>query len=111
MPAETARLSNWRREVVVATVQAYRRATGEGLTDWQAGPLTRAAYLGAGGDPEAANTAIPAIIGAAARDYPDWFWRPAHAYADRRDRYMRSIGMWPPPLNWNAWPKPPDEFK
>jgi hypothetical protein len=49
----------WRRDVVRATVLAYRKAMGEGLTDWQAGPGTLAAYLAAGGDPERAERDIP----------------------------------------------------
>lgn len=113
MPGETIRtpLTTWQRDLVRATVLAYRKAMGEGLTDAQAWPLTREAYLAAGGDPERAATEIPEMVTAAARDHGDWFWRPAHAYADRQDRYMRSIGMWPPPGNWTRWPRPPEDFQ
>jgi hypothetical protein len=47
MPGDTTRtpLRTWRRDVVRATVLAYRKAMGEGLTDWQVGPGTLAAYL------------------------------------------------------------------
>ena len=112
MPGETTRvpLSNWPREVVRATVLAYRKAMGEGLSDWQATPRVRAAYLAAGGDPTRMATDIPEMIAAAVRDHSEWFWRPARDYLDRQHRYMKSIGMWPPPKNWNAWPKPPDAF-
>ena len=98
MPGDTTRipLSNWRREVVRATVLAYRKAMGEGLTDWQATPHVLAADLAAGGDPERMATDIPEMV---ARDR-----------LDRQHRYMKAIGKWPPPMNWNAWPKPPDDF-
>ena len=82
----------------------------EGLTDWEATPPVRAAYLAAGGDPERMATDIPEMVAAAARDHSEWFWRPARDRLDRQHRYMKSTGMWPPPLNWNAWPKPPDDF-
>ena len=112
MPGDTTRipLSNWRREAVRATVLAYRKAMGEGLTDWQATPHVLAAYLAAGGDPERMATDIPEMVAAAARDHSEWFWRPARDRLDRQHRYMKAIGKWPPPMNWNAWPKPPDDF-
>jgi hypothetical protein len=92
MPGDTTRvpLSNWLREVVRATVLAYRKAMGDGLTDWQATPPVRAAYLAAGGDPKRMATAIPGMIAAAARDHSEWFWRPARNHIARQRRCERS---------------------
>jgi hypothetical protein len=111
MPGDTTRtpLRTWRRDVVRATVLAYRKAMGEGLTDWQAGPGTLAAYLAAGGDPERAERDIPEMIAAAARDHGEWFWRPAQLRIEREERFWRRRGIWPPPMNRAEWPPIPDD--
>lgn len=112
MPADNIRtpLTTWSRDLVRATVVAYRRAKGEGATEAESHAAGRAAYIAAGGDPAAAPRVCMEMVAAAAREHSEWFWRPLQHYMDRRDRYMRSIRMWPPPLNWNAWPKPPEDF-
>ncbi len=112
MSANTTRipLTRWSRDIVKATVLAYRRAKGEGLEEYAAQPLTRAAYLAAGGDPAEAGTAIPEMIGAAARDHSEWFWRPQNERLEREERWLKHCGMWPPPLNRALWPTMPEDF-
>jgi hypothetical protein len=113
MPGETTRtpLTRWSVEVARATVLAYRRAMGEGLDDWQSYPLTRAAYLAAGADPDAAPRAIPEIIAAAARDHGEWFWRPVRLRLDREERWLKACGIWPPPFNRSSWPPMPEDVR
>lgn len=112
MPGETHRtpLSSWSRDVARATVLAYRAGKGDGADEAECARRAAEAFFAAGGDAARVKVDLYPIISAAARDHTEWFWRPAHAYAERRDRYMRFIGMWPPTGNWSTWPKPPDDF-
>lgn len=96
--ATRTRLTHWSLDISKATVLAYRRAKGDGLEEHEAQVLTQAAYLAAGGDPAEAGTSIPEIIGAAAPDHREWFWRPLAERLDREERWLRHCGMWPPPL-------------
>lgn len=113
MPGDTTRVSlkAWPRELVVATVLAYRKAMGDGLTDWEATPIVRAAYLAAGGDPEDKG-AVPEMVAAAARDHREWFWRPTRERIEREERDWKRRGIWPPPVSragggGDAWSKMP----
>jgi hypothetical protein len=110
-PVDTTRapLTSWRRDVLRATVLAYRRAMGEGLTDWEAGPSVPAAFIAAGGQPELAPTQIPQMIAAAARDHGEWFWRPARERVAREERFWRSRGHWPPLMDRRTWPAIPND--
>ena len=56
-------LSSWARPVVVAAALAYRTVLGERGEAMEAYRAATAAFLAAGGDPEAE----------AARDHPEWF--------------------------------------
>jgi hypothetical protein len=112
MPGDTTRtpLTTWRRDIVRATVLAYRAAKGEGATEAESHAAAKAAYLAAGGDPDAAGP-VYEIIAAAIRDHGEWFWRPLRRYMDRQERYMRTIGMWPPPMIAQTWPTVPADFE
>ncbi|SFK99408.1 hypothetical protein [Falsiroseomonas stagni] len=113
MSANTTRtpLTRWSREVAKATVLTYRRAKGGGAEEQEAQQATRAAYLAAGGDPAEAGTSIPEIIGAAARDHGEWFWRPLAERLEREERWLKHCGIWPPPYNRALWPPMPDDFR
>ena len=106
MPGETHRipLSTWRRELVRATVLAYRAAAGAGKLDPDAYAAARDAYIGAEGDPAQAPREVMQIVSAAARDHGEWFWRPVRERLEREERYWRRRGMWPPPKNPQDWP-------
>ena len=105
MPGETHRvvLSSWSRPVVVATVLAYRASMGEQPRAAVADRDAEAAFLAAGGDPGLAKRDVPLIVSAAARDHPDWFWRPARERIAREERWWKTRGVWPPPKDRSAW--------
>ena len=99
MPGETHRapLSSWSRPVVVATVLAYRRSMGEQPRAPVADRAAEAAFLAAGGDPGLAARDVVLIVSAAARDHPDWFWRPSRERIAREGAAWKARGVWPPP--------------
>ena len=66
----------------------------EGVVAYRA---ARDAFIAAGGDPDLASVEVPRIIGAAARDHSDWFWRPANERIAREERARRARGTLPPP--------------
>ena len=104
-------MSAWRREIARATVLAYRRAMVEHGFAQEAYFAGKAAYSAAGGDPERAERDVPMIAAAATRDHSEWFWRPVKARIERQERYLRSTGMWPPPLlDRRSWPPVPADF-
>ena len=86
MTDTTARLSSWPRSVVVAAVLAYRTSMGEQPESTVAYRAARDAFIAAGGDPNLAFIEVPQLIGAAARDHSDWFWRPANERIAREEQ-------------------------
>ncbi|WP_270934430.1 hypothetical protein [Falsiroseomonas oryzae] len=113
MPGDTHRtpLSHWSRDVARATVLAYRRGKADGLPEATCADLAGRAYVASGGDPGRVQGDLYRIISAAARDHGEWFWRPVRERLAREERYMRSIGMWRPPLDRSASLKPPADFE
>ena len=98
-----APLTSWSRPVVVATVLAYRCSMGEQPWAPVADRAARAAFLAAGSDPELAARDVVLVVSAAARDHPDWFWRPARERIAREERWWKARGVWPPPKDRSAW--------
>lgn len=92
-----APLTRWPNAIVWAAVIACRHAMGNGLVHQRAMDLAYSAYMAAGGDPAEVDTAIPKMLGAAARDHGEWFWRPTERRLARDERWMKACGMWPPP--------------
>ena len=97
MPGEAAHtgphavlLSSWARPIVVATALAYRSTMGEQPESTVAYRAARDAFIVAGGDPDLAFIEVPRIIGAAARDHSDWFWRPANERIAQEERGWRA---------------------
>lgn len=109
MTGETHRtpIRSWPREMVRATVLAYRAALGDGGLGPEAFQAAREAFIAAGGEPDRAPHDIPLMVSAAARDHGEWFWRPARERVDREERFWRSRGIWPLPLDRRAWPPIP----
>ena len=105
MPGETHRqpLTTWPREVVRATVLAYRAALAEGKLGAEAERAGMDAYVGAGGDPGRAAIDIFPIVSATARDHGEWFWRPVRERVERKEQHLRSSGLWPPPKGRRDW--------
>jgi len=103
-------MTTWPCELVRATVLAYRSAMAAGGLDPEATAAARAAYLAAGGDPAEIASAIHTIVAEVTRLRSEWFWRPVKARIEREDRWLRHIGLWPPPLDRSRWPPVPEDF-
>ena len=70
---------------------------GEQPTAMVAYAAAEVAFLTASGDPALAGRDVALIVAAAARDHPDWFWRPARERIAREERWWKARGVWPPP--------------
>lgn len=104
-PATT--LTVWLRELVRATVLTYRSAKGEGLQETDCYRRARKTYVAASGTPESAPYEVMLMVAAAARDHPDWFWKPLEERLAREECFWRSRGIWSPPKNRAEWPPIP----
>ena len=107
---EPPSMERWPRELIRAVALAYRRAMAEGGLDPEAAAAAREAFLAAGGDPDEAGSAIYIIIAEVTRLHSEWFWRPVKARIERENRWLRHIGMWPPPKDRRKWPPVPADF-
>ena len=106
MPNDTHRvpLSSWARPVVMAVALAYRTVLGERGGAMEAYRAATAAFLAAGGDPEAGARDVVLIVAAVARDHPDWLYRPARERIAREEAWWKARGVWPPPRDRSEWP-------
>ncbi len=100
-------LSSWPRPVAVATVLAYRACMGErgeAMPAFKAGwrPSSRPAAIPAA---RRAARGVPLIVSAAARDHPDWLYRPARKRIAREEAWWRARDVWPPPKSRRDWPE------
>ncbi|MGX9966042.1 hypothetical protein ACVFYP_22140 [Roseomonas sp. F4] len=102
-------ISTWPIEMVRAVAVAYRNAEGKGLDNLDCSAAAIEAYVTHGGDPAVAGRDIFRILRAVAHRHGEWLRAPARRWSDRADRYWRSQGIWPPPLDRSKWPPIPDD--
>lgn len=103
-PSDVA-LTGWPRELLLPTVQAYRRAMGEGYRDGPARELATRAYLAAGGNPDQASRQVGEMVASVSAQHGAWFWGPAERWVAEGEAWWRARGIWPPPKDPSAWPE------
>lgn len=100
MPSPDA-LRHFQRDRARVVALAYRAAMVEGCQDRDASARAVAAYIEAGGNPDAAQKDVTRIVAGVAADHSEWLWRPVRARMGREDAAMRKLGWWPGPLAWD----------